>query len=201
VDRYNVNVVFAAGYALWSLATGVTVSPRRSHALVVLRLLLGAGEAVAYPSYSKIIANTFAEHQRGLANALIDAGTKLGPPWARSSAADRLAHRLACAVLDRRIPQPGVDRSVAPRGASGARPRQRAATQPSDSRDHRQARRLGNVPRPVLHQLRLVFPAHLDALLAVKERGFTMDRMAVFGSIPYLAAALGSTFWAGFRIT
>jgi MFS family permease len=48
-------------------------------AIVGLRLLLGVGESVAYPCYSKIIANNFAEHQRGLANALIDAGSKLGP--------------------------------------------------------------------------------------------------------------------------
>jgi MFS family permease len=47
--------------------------------LLVLRLLLGVGESVAYPCYSKIIAAYFSEHQRGLANGLIDAGTKLGP--------------------------------------------------------------------------------------------------------------------------
>ncbi len=40
---------------------------------------LGVGESVAYPCYSKILAGHFAEHQRGLANALIDAGGKIGP--------------------------------------------------------------------------------------------------------------------------
>jgi len=34
---------------------------------------------VAYPCYSKILAAHFHEHQRGLPNALIDAGTKVGP--------------------------------------------------------------------------------------------------------------------------
>ena len=48
-------------------------------AILCLRLLLGAGESVAYPAYSKIIAATFPEHLRGTANALIDAGSKMGP--------------------------------------------------------------------------------------------------------------------------
>lgn len=41
--------------------------------------MLGLGESIAYPSYARILATRFAEHQRGLANALVDAGTKLGP--------------------------------------------------------------------------------------------------------------------------
>jgi MFS family permease len=44
-----------------------------------LRLLLGMGESAAYPSYSKIFATHFPEHHRGLANGLIDAGSKFGP--------------------------------------------------------------------------------------------------------------------------
>jgi ACS family D-galactonate transporter-like MFS transporter len=42
-------------------------------------LLLGMGEAVAYPSYSRILAGSFPERRRGTANALIDAGSKCGP--------------------------------------------------------------------------------------------------------------------------
>jgi len=34
---------------------------------------------VAYPAYSKIFAANFPEHHRGIANALIDAGSKTGP--------------------------------------------------------------------------------------------------------------------------
>ena len=40
--------------------------------------MLGIGESVAYPCYSRIFAAMPQEH-RGRANALIDAGTKLGP--------------------------------------------------------------------------------------------------------------------------
>jgi MFS family permease len=46
--------------------------------LFLLRLLLGLGESVAYPCYSRIFAAMPQEH-RGRANAFIDAGTKLGP--------------------------------------------------------------------------------------------------------------------------
>lgn len=79
VDRFNVGWVFAAGFILWSGATAVTGMVSNFTVLFMFRLLLGAGESVAYPSYSKILANHFPEYHRGLANALIDAGSKLGP--------------------------------------------------------------------------------------------------------------------------
>jgi ACS family D-galactonate transporter-like MFS transporter len=79
IDRYNVLVVFAAGFAVWSAATALTGVVSGFAALFALRLVLGMGESVAYPSYSKIIAAGFPERQRGLANGLIDVGCKLGP--------------------------------------------------------------------------------------------------------------------------
>src|SRR5258707_8311666 len=80
VDRCEVTWVMAFGFALWSIATAATGLAGSFVVLLILRLLLGIGESVAYPCYSKIIAAYFSEHQRGLANGLIDAGTKLGPP-------------------------------------------------------------------------------------------------------------------------
>jgi MFS family permease len=44
-----------------------------------MRLILGIGESVAYPSYSKIISRNFAESQRGRANSFICAGQASGP--------------------------------------------------------------------------------------------------------------------------
>jgi ACS family D-galactonate transporter-like MFS transporter len=79
IDRYNVVVVFAVGFAVWSTATALTGVAKGFVALFVLRLLLGVGESVAYPSVSKIIAASFPERQRGVANGLIDVGCKLGP--------------------------------------------------------------------------------------------------------------------------
>ncbi len=79
VDRYEVKWVLAIGFFVWSIATAATGVAGSFGALLLSRLLLGIGESVAYPCYSKIIAAWFCEPQRGLANGLIDAGTKLGP--------------------------------------------------------------------------------------------------------------------------
>jgi MFS family permease len=79
VDRFNVNWVLAAGFLVWSAATAATGVAQGFAFLLVLRLLLGMGESAAYPCYSKILAGHFAEHQRGLANALIHSGASCGP--------------------------------------------------------------------------------------------------------------------------
>jgi MFS family permease len=78
-DRFPVGVVFAAGFLVWSLATITTGFLSGFAAIYTVRLLLGAGESVAYPCYSRIFATNLPEHHRGRANALLDAGTKVGP--------------------------------------------------------------------------------------------------------------------------
>jgi ACS family D-galactonate transporter-like MFS transporter len=79
VDRYDVRFVLGAGFLIWSAATLLTGLANSFAAIFVLRLLLGMGESVAYPSYSRILAGSFPERHRGTANALIDAGSKCGP--------------------------------------------------------------------------------------------------------------------------
>ena len=79
VDRCNVNWVFAGGFFLWSAATAATGVVHTFAALMILRLLVGMGESVAYPSYSKILALNFEEEHRGFANAAIASGLVLGP--------------------------------------------------------------------------------------------------------------------------
>lgn len=79
VDRFSVVYVYAAGFLLWSAATGAVAFAHSFAALILLRLLLGAGESVAFPAYSKIMILAFREDQRGLANSILDACTKLGP--------------------------------------------------------------------------------------------------------------------------
>lgn len=81
VDKYNVIWVMAVGFFIWSIAIAATGLAKTFGTLLFLRLLLGTGESVAYPCYSKILAANYAEHQRGLANALIDAGSKVGPAF------------------------------------------------------------------------------------------------------------------------
>ena len=79
IDRFNVYWIYALGYFVWSAATALTGLTDSYNFILGLRLLLGMAEACAYPSYSKIIAGSFPESDRGFPNALIDAGSKLGP--------------------------------------------------------------------------------------------------------------------------
>jgi MFS family permease len=78
-DRFPVGWVFAIGFFIWSAATALTGAVTGFGAIFAMRLIVGAGESVAYPCYSKILAGEFPQHHRGVANALIDAGSKLGP--------------------------------------------------------------------------------------------------------------------------
>ena len=79
VDRINVNWILAAGFCLWSCATVATGLVHAFVTLFLLRLLLGVGESITFPSYSKIIALHFPEQHRGLANSATSAGLILGP--------------------------------------------------------------------------------------------------------------------------
>jgi MFS family permease len=78
-DRFPVGWVFAIGFFIWSAATAITGLVTGFAAIFAMRLIVGAGESVAYPCYSKILASDFPQHHRGFANALLDAGSKLGP--------------------------------------------------------------------------------------------------------------------------
>lgn len=79
VDRFEVNLVIAVGYLLWSLATATTGLVQGFTMLLLMRLMLGIGESVAFPSCSKILARHLPEQYRGFANGAIIAGMKLGP--------------------------------------------------------------------------------------------------------------------------
>jgi MFS family permease len=77
-DHFPVGWVMLGGYVLWSGATILTGLTSSFVGLYLALLLLGVGESVADPCYSRIFAE-LPQQQRGRANALIDAGTKLGP--------------------------------------------------------------------------------------------------------------------------
>jgi ACS family D-galactonate transporter-like MFS transporter len=81
VDRLNVSWVMAIGFFLWSAATSVTGFLHGFTALLVVRLVLGMGESVAYPAYSKILAKYFPASQRSSANSIIASGLACGPAF------------------------------------------------------------------------------------------------------------------------
>jgi ACS family D-galactonate transporter-like MFS transporter len=81
VDRIDVNWVLGFGVLLWSMATFATGLVHGFTLLLLMRLVLGVGESVSYPSYSKIIARHFTELRRGRANSLISAAQACGPAF------------------------------------------------------------------------------------------------------------------------
>jgi MFS family permease len=78
-DRLCVYRVFAAGVATWALATFLTGFIGGIATLFALRLLLGLGEAIAFPGSSKIFAAEVPPHHRGMANAVVGAALSFGP--------------------------------------------------------------------------------------------------------------------------
>ncbi|HEX3819216.1 MAG TPA: MFS transporter [Candidatus Sulfotelmatobacter sp.] len=81
VDRFDVKWVFALGFFIWSASTAVTGLLHGFAALLVVRVVLGIGESVAFPSYSKILCGHFSEENRGFANGLLLCGLALGPAF------------------------------------------------------------------------------------------------------------------------
>ncbi|HXW56144.1 MAG TPA: MFS transporter [Candidatus Cybelea sp.] len=78
-DRVDVSWVLAGGFLIWSCATAATGLMHGFIALLAVRLVLGMGEAVAYPSYAKILARDFSIRHRGVGNGAIAAGQFCGP--------------------------------------------------------------------------------------------------------------------------
>jgi MFS family permease len=79
VDRHDVKWVYATGFFVWSLAMASTGLANSFVSLLAARLCLGVGESVFLPSVSKIVVRLFPAERRGLPNALVDVGTKVGP--------------------------------------------------------------------------------------------------------------------------
>jgi ACS family D-galactonate transporter-like MFS transporter len=78
-DRFPPGLVLAGGLFVWSAATVLTGVLSGIPALFAARLLVGAGESIAYPCYSRIFASAIPSERRGIANAMLDAASKLGP--------------------------------------------------------------------------------------------------------------------------
>jgi ACS family glucarate transporter-like MFS transporter len=82
-DRFGPRWVLAAGVIWWGIFTALTalVPANISGALfffVAVRFLLGAGEAVIYPSANQFIARWIPVRERGIANGWIFAGVGAG---------------------------------------------------------------------------------------------------------------------------
>jgi len=79
VDRYGVKWPYTICFALWCVATAATAWAESLTGLVVVRLLIGATEAIVLPASYRYIANHFDENRKGSATAVYSMGGKLGP--------------------------------------------------------------------------------------------------------------------------
>lgn len=205
VDRYPVAWVLGLGVALWALATLLTGFAAALNTFILLRLLLGAGEAVLFPCLSKVMAQTFPAERRGLPNSIIDAGTKLGPALGVFCGALLVAHFgwrvlfivLGGASLVWLLPWIAWSRFYAPKSAS------RPDAGPAGEDANRQAGpRMIDIFRSrdfwgvtvgssIYSYAFYFFLTWLPTYL-VRERHLSLQAMAVLGAAPFLASACAS---------
>ena len=93
-DRFSVYRLMAIGVIVWAASTLLMGFAGGFISLLVLRVMLGLGESIAFPGSSKIIAQHVPPERRGIANAAVrdrhrarpggrDAGRRNDPgqPW------------------------------------------------------------------------------------------------------------------------
>jgi MFS family permease len=78
-DRFSVYKLLAIGILLWAGSTLLMGFAGGFTSLLVLRVMLGVGESLAFPGSSKIIARHVPPERRGVANAALAMGIALGP--------------------------------------------------------------------------------------------------------------------------
>ena len=78
VDRFGVRRAYALGFGFWSLMLAVTGLANGFAALIVLRVALGAGQAISFPATSRAVANWFQERERGTVTAVYLTGVRFG---------------------------------------------------------------------------------------------------------------------------
>src|SRR5579863_2265414 len=79
VDRLGAARVLAAGFALWSVSTFLAGLSGGVLSLVALRLVMGVGESVCYPSGFALISQRVEDQHRAQATAVMQVGSVVGP--------------------------------------------------------------------------------------------------------------------------
>jgi ACS family D-galactonate transporter-like MFS transporter len=195
VDRFEVNWLLALGVLVWSAATAGTGLVHGFKLLLAARLLLGIGESVAYPSYSKIIAKHFRESHRGRANALVAAGWAGGPAFGTlvgGLLVARVGWRLFFVVL-------GLASSLwllpwlkwMPRGATAAVSKTTQAASILEILKQRSA--WGTFAGLFCHNYLWYFLITWLPFYLVRERHFSLQTMSVVGGAAFFALALSVT--------
>jgi|HubBroStandDraft_6_1064221.scaffolds.fasta_scaffold116854_2 ACS family D-galactonate transporter-like MFS transporter len=195
VDRFNVNWVMGVGFFLWSAATSVTGFLHGFAALLVVRLVLGIGESVAYPSYSKILAKHFPASQRGFANSVIASGLACGPAFGMLLGGMLMARFgwrsffIAVGLVSLLWLVPWF--RWMPRG-QGLAPARQVGPSPSTLEILKQRSAWGCFTGMFCSAYLLYFLIAWLPFYLVRERHFSMDSMAKIGGSVFLAQAVCS---------
>jgi MFS family permease len=197
-DRWPAGRMLAASVALWATATVLTSLAASFALLVVLRLLLGLGEAALFPVTSKLIAEHVPHHRRGLANAVVAVGLALGPALGTLAGGLILAlygwrwvfFGFGVATLVWLVPWVAVDMRL-PKVRSDAR-----LDRPSPIRALLARRTLWVMGAAhVLANYGFFFVAIWLPLYLVKSRGLSIPAMTLFATATYAAQAIASLGW------
>lgn len=79
VDRFGLKWTYAVAFLVWSLASAAVGLSTSFMQVLLFRLLLGVGEAVAQPASLAYIRQNFREDQRGLPTGIYLSGMMIGP--------------------------------------------------------------------------------------------------------------------------
>jgi MFS family permease len=77
-DRFGVGRVYATGFVIWASAAALTGLAPSFAVLVLLRLVMGAGQGVVFPGSGRSVANWFSPKERGGATAAFLSGMRVG---------------------------------------------------------------------------------------------------------------------------
>ena len=78
VDKLGARLMYSVAVIWWSIFTAATALARGFASLFAFRLLLGVGEAGAYPSNAKVVSEWFPRQERALATGIFDSGARAG---------------------------------------------------------------------------------------------------------------------------
>lgn len=78
VDKVGPRMAYTVAVVWWSLFTAAAALARGFGSLFGMRLLLGAGEAPAYPTNAKVVSEWFPIQERAFATSIYDSGARAG---------------------------------------------------------------------------------------------------------------------------
>jgi sugar phosphate permease len=78
VDRVGARIALPLAVGWWSLFTAMTAVTSSVAGMFGCRLLLGVGEAGAYPSCTKLVSQWFPARERAIATSIFDSGSRVG---------------------------------------------------------------------------------------------------------------------------